>query len=68
MVFILFFIELFQTGNNYNHKGENDKALTAHSPDDPSENIKIIKIEKTNEPLGKFLSTCIVQNSKRFHV
>ncbi|KAL0878757.1 hypothetical protein ABMA27_003799 [Loxostege sticticalis] len=41
-----------KTGNNYNHKGENDKALTAHSPDDPSENIKIIKIEKTNEPLG----------------
>ncbi|KAM3958778.1 MAGUK p55 family member stardust [Aphomia sociella] len=41
-----------KTGNNYNHKGENDKALTAHSPDDPSEHIKIIKIEKTNEPLG----------------
>ncbi|KAF9823424.1 hypothetical protein SFRURICE_006637, partial [Spodoptera frugiperda] len=41
-----------KTGNNFNHKGENDKALTAHSPDDPSEHIKIIKIEKTNEPLG----------------
>ncbi|CAB3228242.1 unnamed protein product [Arctia plantaginis] len=41
-----------KTGNNYNHKGEDDKALTAHSPDDPSEHIKIIKIEKTNEPLG----------------
>ncbi|XP_075977429.1 MAGUK p55 family member stardust isoform X3 [Anticarsia gemmatalis] len=41
-----------KTGNNLNHKGEDDKALTAHSPDDPSEHIKIIKIEKTNEPLG----------------
>ncbi|XP_052742029.1 protein PALS1 isoform X4 [Bicyclus anynana] len=33
--------------NNY----KDDKYPT-HSPDDPSENIKIIKIEKTNEPLG----------------
>ncbi|XP_061717775.1 protein PALS1 isoform X1 [Cydia pomonella] len=37
-----------KTGNNLNHKDE--KALTA--PDDPGEHIKIIKIEKTNEPLG----------------
>ncbi|XP_045774147.1 protein PALS1 isoform X3 [Maniola jurtina] len=38
-----------KTGFN-NYKGD-DKYPT-HSPDDPSENIKIIKIEKTNEPLG----------------
>ncbi|XP_028037179.1 MAGUK p55 subfamily member 5 isoform X2 [Bombyx mandarina] len=31
---------------------KDDKGLTSHSPDDPSEHIKIIKIEKTNEPLG----------------
>ncbi|XP_026330889.1 MAGUK p55 subfamily member 5-A isoform X2 [Hyposmocoma kahamanoa] len=37
-------------GNNYNHK--DGKPLTVHSPDDPSENVKVIKIEKTNEPLG----------------
>ncbi|KAJ0176301.1 hypothetical protein K1T71_008475 [Dendrolimus kikuchii] len=40
-----------KTGNNYNHKGE-DKTSSANSPDDPGEHIKIIKIEKTNEPLG----------------
>ncbi|XP_053608993.1 uncharacterized protein sdt isoform X1 [Plodia interpunctella] len=39
-----------KTGNNHVHR--DDKALTAHSPDDPGEHIKIIKIEKTNEPLG----------------
>ncbi|XP_048483340.1 protein PALS1 isoform X1 [Plutella xylostella] len=39
-----------KTGNNANHKDE--KALATHSPDDPSEHIKIIKIDKTNEPLG----------------
>ncbi|XP_068628585.1 protein PALS1 isoform X3 [Battus philenor] len=39
-----------KTGNA-NHKGENDKALST-SPDSSSEQIKIIKIEKTNEPLG----------------
>ncbi|XP_045451943.1 uncharacterized protein LOC123660970 [Melitaea cinxia] len=38
-----------KTGFN-NYKGD-DKYLP-HSPDDSSENIKIIKIEKTNEPLG----------------
>nr|XP_026498011.1 MAGUK p55 subfamily member 5-A isoform X1 [Vanessa tameamea] len=38
-----------KTGFN-NFKGD-DKYLP-HSPDDTSENIKIIKIEKTNEPLG----------------
>lgn len=47
---------IFQTGNHHNHKGDDDKALTAHSPDDPSEHIKIIKIEKTNEPLGMKLT------------
>lgn len=40
-----------KTGNNFNHKGE-DKGSSTHSPDDPGEHIKIIKIEKTNEPLG----------------
>ncbi|XP_037302153.1 MAGUK p55 subfamily member 5-like isoform X1 [Manduca sexta] len=39
-----------KSGNNYNHKG--DDKMATHSPDDPSEHIKIIKIEKTNEPLG----------------
>ncbi|XP_060804196.1 protein PALS1 isoform X1 [Amyelois transitella] len=39
-----------KTGNNHLHK--DDKAISAQSPDDPSEHIKIIKIEKTNEPLG----------------
>lgn len=39
-----------QTGNNVNHKEE---LPLATSPDDPSEHIKIIKIEKTNEPLGE---------------
>ncbi|CAH0726789.1 unnamed protein product, partial [Brenthis ino] len=38
-----------KTGLN-NYKGD-DKYMS-HSPDDSSENIKIIKIEKTNEPLG----------------
>ncbi|XP_041981344.1 protein PALS1 isoform X2 [Aricia agestis] len=38
-----------KTGAN---KGENDKYVSPHSPDDSTENIKIIKIEKTNEPLG----------------
>ncbi|XP_069360084.1 protein PALS1 isoform X3 [Maniola hyperantus] len=38
-----------KTGFN-NYKG--DEKYPTHSPDDPSENIKIIKIEKTNEPLG----------------
>lgn len=45
-------VVLFQTGFN-NYKGD-DKYLP-HSPDDSSEKIKIIKIEKTNEPLGKLL-------------
>lgn len=42
-----------KTGNNVNHKNDPDKgALTTHSPDDTSDSIKIIKIDKTNEPLG----------------
>ncbi|CAH2041729.1 unnamed protein product, partial [Iphiclides podalirius] len=36
---------------NANHKGDSDKTLST-SPDSTSEQIKIIKIEKTNEPLG----------------
>ncbi|CAG5043433.1 unnamed protein product [Parnassius apollo] len=40
----------YKTGNA-NHKGENDKAVST-SPDSGSDQIKIIKIEKTNEPLG----------------
>ncbi|XP_049875007.1 protein PALS1 isoform X2 [Pectinophora gossypiella] len=35
--------------NNSNHTADKARAT---SPDDPSENIKVIKIEKTNEPLG----------------
>ncbi|GBP10677.1 MAGUK p55 subfamily member 5 [Eumeta japonica] len=36
--------------NNANHK--NDIKAPTHSPEDPADRIKIIKIEKTNEPLG----------------
>ncbi|XP_022112760.2 protein PALS1 isoform X3 [Pieris rapae] len=35
-----------------NHVTENDKFQPTNSPDDTSDTIKIIKIEKTNEPLG----------------
>ncbi|KAJ2951709.1 hypothetical protein O0L34_g13871 [Tuta absoluta] len=35
--------------NTSNH---NTDKVSRTSPDDPSENIKVIKIEKTNEPLG----------------
>ncbi|XP_045527438.1 protein PALS1 isoform X1 [Pieris brassicae] len=35
-----------------NHVTENDNFQPTNSPDDTSDTIKIIKIEKTNEPLG----------------